>query len=68
MRLKLIKIDEIEKLIKEQAKTEINDLKLQVNKLNKQLRLSSISELISIYTNEIDNKLKGKSYFVISEL
>jgi hypothetical protein len=68
MRLKLIKIDEIEKLIKEQAKTEINDLKLQVNKLNKQLRLSSISEFISIYTNEIDNKLKGKSYFVISEL
>jgi len=68
MRLKLIKIDEIEKLIKEQAKTEINDLKLQVNKLNKQLKLSSISELISIYTNEIDNKLKGKSYFVISEL
>ena len=68
MRLKLIKIDEIEKLIKEQAKTEINDLKLQVNKLNKQLRLSSISELISIYTNEIDNKLKGISYFVISEL
>ena len=68
MRLKLIKIDEIEKLIKEQAKTEINDLKLQVNKLNKQLRLSSNSELISIYTNEIDNKLKCKSYFVISEL
>jgi hypothetical protein len=68
MRLKLIKIDEIEKLIKEQAKTEINDLKLQVNKLNKQLRLSSNSELISIYTNEIDNKLKGISYLVFSEL
>ena len=48
MRLKLIKIDEIEKLIKEQAKTEINDLKLQVLKeMFKQNKFSILKYILA---------------------